>query len=244
MIKAYFFPFFGGMTGLTFHAIAALMHVLYVMTGQTGSSQILVNFAGMTTLAGDFLMGLLQGEICFVVVIFLDWPPARLRVTIIAFLAQALLMGFLLFVAINTFTCCIAKFNLWLVTGVAAHCLVSPLELKICVFMVEGFAVQADNIHVAALVIGMAEFTFLLPHFLAQSMKAARAPQILGNLLVTVQAQPLLRFFIERFVTILAFFFKLGMTFNKRPGHHQFFKDCLGMARQRHQHADNRNKAQ
>jgi hypothetical protein len=106
---------------------------------------------------------------------------------------------------------------------------VRVLERKIGNPVVKGLFVERRDVHGTSLVVGVAGTAFL---FLDAAVVTFVLLDILGHVLVTVEAQAGLRRLVEAHVAILAVAFKIRMTFNHLARHqHAFDRFGLGPGR-------------
>ena len=93
--------------------------------------------------------------------------------------------------------------------------------------MVEGFAVELDDVERAPLVLGVTDLALTLRRFGMAAMEAARALPICGDRLVARQAKPGLRLARKGLVTAVAVLFQLRVPTDQRSRHNQLFEDAL-----------------
>ena len=90
--------------------------------------------------------------------------------------------------------------------------------------MIEGLAVELDDVDISPLVIRMTMVAFLLRCLRIAPMKRPTGLAIGGNVLVAGHAEPRLRPWRKRFVTVAALLLELGMSGHERPGHNELFE--------------------
>ena len=93
-----------------------------------------------------------------------------------------------------------------------------PAEGKVCLLVIECRAVELHDIGFAALVIGMTLAAFRVCGRKRFAVKAGFRCEVGGNILVAIHAQLGLCRPRERFVTVAAVRFKLGVTVDDLPG--------------------------
>src|SRR5215813_2624236 len=110
---------------------------------------------------------------------------------------------------------------------IAACAFVGPCQGEIGKSVVEGFAIELNDVEGAALVVGMTGFALALERFGLAAVVVALGLAIRRDRLVTGQAEPRLRFLGKRLMTAFAGPLEVGMPTNQRPRHDQLFEDAL-----------------
>lgn len=120
-------------------------------------------------------------------------------------------------------------------------------EFKIGECVIERLGVELNNIRLAALVIGMAVLALDLANVRPLAVKARFSADILGDILVAIEAEPSLAFLGKGFMAALARLFKLDVAFDDIARHHEFLKQAFGPGstgcQQDHCHADRQVQA-
>lgn len=144
--------------------------------------------------------------------------PVTFLVTVGAQGPQAAFVFVVLFVACKAVRWRIAELDLRLVAIAARNFFarMPAFEREVGELVVEGLFVQGRDVHRAPLMIRMAGTAFLLPH---ATVITLFLDSILGDILVAVQAQGILRGFLETRVAALAVGFDVRMAFNDLARH-------------------------
>lgn len=215
------------MAGLALAAITGGVRVLQTMTGNAGRCEILVAFAGVTGGTANLFVGALEGEFCLAVIECLDAAPAILAVAAIALLTEPLFVRLLRFVAVVAASGGTAEGDCCRVAAVAAYRLVAALELEVRGGVIEGLAVELDDIGVSPLVVGVTVLAVLVQGVRLAAVKASTIPAVIGRLLVARDAEPGLRLPGKRLMAAVALLFELGVPGNQRAGHDERLEDVL-----------------
>jgi hypothetical protein len=93
--------------------------------------------------------------------------------------------------------------------------------------VIEGLAVQLDDVGISPLVIRMTMAAFLFRCLRIAPMKPRTGLAICGNFLVAGHAEPRLRAWRKRFVAVAALLLELGMSGHERPGCDELFEQVL-----------------
>ena len=111
--------------------------------------------------------------------------------------------------------------------AIAAGPLVRTRQGEIGKCVIEGFAVELDDIEGAPLVFGVAGLALALQGFWVAAVKIARRLPIRNDRLMARQAEAGLRFLRERLMTALAGFLQIRMRTDQWSRHDQFLEDAL-----------------
>ena len=220
-------PLGRGVARFALGAIPGGVSILQAMAGDAGGRQVLVAFAGMAGGATNVLVGAIQSEFRLAVIKRLDAAPAILAVAAIARLTEPLLVRLLRFVAVIAAAGGAAESDRSCVAAVAADRLVAALELEIGGGVIEGLAVELDNIGVSTLVVGVTILAVLVQSVGLPAVKASTVPAVIGGLLVARDAEAGLRLPGEWLVAAVALLFELGVPGNQRAWHHKRLEDVL-----------------
>ena len=226
------------MTGLALVAIASGMSILQAMAGGTGRCQVLVTFAGMAGGARDVLVGPVKGEFRFAVIECLDAAPTILAMAAIALFTEPLLVRVLRLVTVVAASRGAAERHRHGVASVAAYCLVAAFEFEIGGDVVEGLAIELDDIGGAALVIGMTVLAILAQGVCVAAVKTATVATIGSDVLVTGDTETRLRLPGKWLVAALALFLKLGMSGNQGSRHDELLENILRAGAPAHRDGD------
>ena len=158
-------PFGRRMAGLAPAAIAPRMLVLQAVTGGAGGGQTLVALAGVALGAGDLLMGGHQREPRLAMVEGFHAPPGLLAVTGFARLAQLAFAGVDRPVAVEAAPGRLAVFRVLYMAAVAACAFVRPCQGEIGKSVVEGFAIELNDVEGARLVFAVTGLALALERF-------------------------------------------------------------------------------
>ena len=162
-------------------------------------------------------MRTLEPELRPVVVERLDATPRRLVMTFVTAFSKAPLMGIIRLVTVETTARRVAELYRLRVTRVASHCLVRVPEREIRECVIEGLAVELDDVGVSSNVIRVAIVAFLFLRIWLPAVKSLIRRTIRGNFLVARKAQPSLRPSRERLMTVAALLLELAMPGDDRP---------------------------
>src|SRR5947209_19862871 len=102
------------------------------------------------------------------------------------------------------------------VAALALHRLMSALQRKVGLRMIEARLVQADDARLAALVLGMAEVALAV---LQPAVIAALRAHVGGDFFMAVEAELRLRGAVEAHMAVAAVLFQLGVRLDERSGH-------------------------
>jgi hypothetical protein len=161
VIEARVCPASRRMAVLTHLAVPSRMRVVDTMAGDTGHGCVEVCLVAMTAAAGcaDVVTG--QRKISRVVV-ELGVCPTSFAMTIAAALAEISVVGVFGAVAGEAGRFCLPEGHICSVAGFALRALMAPEQREVGHRVIEGIAIQADDIGVSAFVLGMAARTFEL----------------------------------------------------------------------------------
>jgi hypothetical protein len=206
-------------TGLALGAVSSGVNILNLVAIHAQGADALVAFANVARRAGDSTVCALERKPGRVVIERLDLTPCDFAVAIVAFVAKAPLVGIFRLVTVKAASGRVTEFYCWCVAPGARHRLVGIPELKIREEMIEGLAVQLDNVGVASLVIGMTMGAFGFCCIRLTSVKPLAGRTIRRNFLMAGKAEPHLGFSREWLVAVAALLLKLGMSLDNRPRH-------------------------
>lgn len=227
VVKADRGPRLGGVTGLTIGAVVARMLVLQAVTGDARPTQILVSLAHMAFRTRDFAVRADQWESRLAVIERSHPRPSLLAVTAVTLLAQSTLVRIVCPVTVETAPGGLTEFPVPCMAAVATRSLVGPHQREVGKSMVEGFAVELDDVEWAPLVLCVTRNALTLRRLGAPAMEAALALPICGNRLVARQTKRGLRLAREGLVAAVAVLLQLCVPTDQWPRHHQLFEDAL-----------------
>jgi hypothetical protein len=172
-------------------------------------------------------MSALKAELRPVVIERPDATPCRLAMTLVAGLPKPPLVRIARLVAIEAASGRVAEFCHLRVTLAAPHGPVGVPQLEIRRCVIEGLAVELDDVGIPPHVIRMTMGAFLCPCIrLAPVESPARQP-VRGYFFVARKTETRLRLSRERFVTRAALLLELGMSGDERTGHNQVLERVL-----------------
>ena len=196
--------------------------------------------AGMASGATDVLMGAYKGELRLGMIERFDRAPGFLAVAAIATHAQPPLVRIVGLVTIDATTGGGAIFHFRLVATVAGSRRMGAFQFKIGRCVIEGLAVQLDDVDATSLVIGMAVPAILYGCVGMPAVKSKLLLSVAIDLLVAIDAETRLRLPHERLMAGHAVLFQLGVPFDQRPGHHQLLEQVLRLRRMARRHGEER----
>ncbi len=147
--------------------------------------------------------------------------------TIVACLPQTPLMRIFGLVAVEAAPGSIAKLYRLRVTAGTRHCDMGVAKLEVRKCMIEGLAVELDDVRISPLVIRMTMVAFLFRCLRIAAMKPSTDLAIGGNILVAGHAESRLRPWRKRLVTVAALLFKLSVSRREWPGHDELLEHVL-----------------
>jgi len=121
----------------------------------------------------------------------------------------------------------LAVFRVLYMATVAACAFVRPCQGEIGKSVVEGFAIELNNVERAPLVLGMTALALALERFGMAAVIVALGLAIGGDRLVAGHTEPGLGLLRERLMTALASLLQLRMRADQWSGHDQLFEDAL-----------------
>ena len=219
MIEMGRFPLVLIVTGFALGAVSSRVGILNLMAIHALGADTLVTFANMACGTGDRAVRALEWKPGRIVIERLDPAPSGFAVAIVAFFTEAPFVGVFRLMAVEAVSRRIAEFCCRRVAAGARHRLVGVAKPKIGLNMIEGLAIQLDDVGVAALMIAMTMGAFGLCGIRMAPMESLAGQSIRGGFLVARKTEPGLRFSRERLMAAAALFLKLGMAVNKRSGH-------------------------
>jgi hypothetical protein len=206
-------------TSLALGTVSSGVGILKLMTIHALGADTLVTFANMACGTGDRAVRALEWKPGRTVIERLDPAPSGFAVAIVAFFAEAPFVGVFRLMAVEAASRRIAEFCCRCVAAGARHRLVGVAKPKIRLSMIEGLAIQLDDVGVAPLMIGMTMAAFGLCGIRMAPMESLAGRSIRCGFLVARKAEPGLRFSREGLMAVAALFLELCMAVNKRPGH-------------------------
>lgn len=232
-------PLRGGVAGFAFGPKPARMLVLDGVAAVAGKREAFILFAGVTGRARCVAMGAGQRKFGLGVIEGLGPMPGLDGVAVLAGGAEIAFVSIGLAMAVDACSRRLAEFDVWRVATAARGGGMRTGELEVGCRMVEGFAIQLDDVERPALVVGVAVLAVRRRRSALAAVKAALLGAICSNVFVAIEAALGLRLFLEFLVALAAIVFELGMPLNHRTGIDQLFKQRLraglGHARQREQ---------
>jgi len=239
MVEANRTPLVLLVAGLAFGAVPSGVNILDPVAIDAHGANPLVAFADMARGADDGAMCALKRELGLVVVERFDPRPCCLSMTVVARFPKATLVRIDHLVTVEAAPRGIAELYILQMTAAARHGFVGIAQLEIRKGVVEGFAIEQDDVGVSSLVIGVAVGATLLCSIRLERVEAPACQPICGNFLVACQAQSCLQFSRERLVAIPAVLFELGVSFDDRAWNNKPFKKRLRTSGQRRSACDN-----
>lgn len=97
--------------------------------------------------------------------------------------------------------------------------LVGTIKLEVRVVMVEKFLVEKDDIGIASLVITVTDTTGCIAHMFRAAVVSLPCFDVIVDIVMTVQAERILRFFAEPGMTTGTFMLVFGMSLNDLSRH-------------------------
>ena len=131
------------------------MLVLQLVAGDTCPGQIFVSLTHMALCAGDLIVRANQRKPGLVVIEGLYATPGLLAMTTIAFVPQLALVRIIRLVAVETPPGRLAVFLALCMATIAACALVGSRKDEVGEGVVQGLAIEMNNVNCASLVIGM-----------------------------------------------------------------------------------------
>lgn len=212
-------PVILGMTALTVLSVTAQVHIPQLVTANATAVVKTVLLTGMAAAALQFAMAALQRKIRIVVIKGRGFVPAVGRMAIGALLSQRAAMLVLLLVACMAAAIGLAKFRPCLVTAATGGADMFPRQREIGVLVLENIQVQAHDVVVPSLVIGMAALAAEATGHGRESVKPLFLLTISGHFLVAVKAQGILGGFVKTTVAAVADWFLFCMSLCQRTRH-------------------------
>jgi hypothetical protein len=210
--------------GLAFAAVPAGMSILNPMAIDACGTDPLVAFANMARGAEDGAMRPLEPELGLVMVERFDALPRPFSVAIVTCLSKASLVRIIRLMTVEAASGRVAKLYILQMTAAARHGFVGITQLEIRKGVVEGFAIELDDVGVSSFVIGVAVSAFLLRRIRLPRVESPTCQSIRCNFFVTCQAESRLRFSRERLVTVAAVLLEFGVSFDDRAWNDKPFK--------------------
>jgi hypothetical protein len=202
-----------------------------------------VNFTNMTGGTAHFGMRTHKCELGFGVVKRLYASPGFRRVAGLAG-GQAAFVGVVPVVTLGASRGRVSMGFPRAMTVRACCCSVPPDEEEIGQGVVEGLCVEADDVELPALVIGMAMLARDTSNRTVLTVKALVSINVVCNILMAGETEAGLLGFSERSMTILAFLFEFCMAFDQWTRRHQPIEESLAPARRRPQGDQTREQEQ
>jgi hypothetical protein len=241
VIEQRLFPVARGVALLALGAVVALVAVVLGMATDAGIRRFLVDLVDVATHARN--LGVLARQCIFggELVIEMRVGPSGFGMAIGAVRTEVAAMNVVLHVAGVTFGLGGVIRLVLVEVAVDAHGLgVLAEQREVAQVVIEVVGIEAKNVVVAALVLGVAGGAFGTGDGLLLAVKAAARCDVLRHVLVTLETQPVLQIARERRVARGAHCFRFGMRDGDRARHDEPFKRahlCVGDAR----HAGTRN---
>lgn len=182
-------PLRRGMTSFAFLAVASGVLVLLGMAANAGRGDVLVTLACMTGPACHRFVSTNQGEPSLVVIEGLRFAPSVFAVAILAELAQTPFVRLGPLVTIDAAARSLAKRFAGFVASRARGRLMRAIELEIGQDVIEGLAIEPDDVGRAAFVVGMTVLAIALQSILVAAMEAALPLAIAGDILMALEAE-------------------------------------------------------
>jgi len=189
MIEANREPLVLLVAAFAFGAVPSGVNILNLVAIDARGADPLVAFAAMARGADDGPMCALERELGLVVVVRFDATPCRLAVTTIAGFSQAPLVRLARLVTVEAASGRVAKFYRLRMTAAALHGFVRVPKLEVRKCMVEGFAIELDDIGIPPLVIAMTMGAFLLRGIRLTPVESLTRRTIRSDVLMTREAQ-------------------------------------------------------
>ena len=174
-------------------SVPSAVHIFDSVAVRTCRPEVLVAFVHMACGAGNGAMGLPEQEFGLLVVERFHAVPCRLGMTIVACFTQAAFVRIRRLVTVETAPGCVAELRRLGVTGGARHRRMCVPERKICKCVIEGLAVQLDDIGVSPNVIRVTMGAFLLRCTRITPVETLAGLTVGARLLVARQAELSLR---------------------------------------------------
>ncbi|MBK7471988.1 MAG: hypothetical protein IPI73_16640 [Betaproteobacteria bacterium] len=185
-----------------------MLLVVLLVAADAGRRRIVVEVVLVAVLAGDVYVLEAQRETCLAVV-EASLLPRRLGVAIGALNAERFLVLVVLAVAVVAGSRRAAELLARGVAGLALDARVRPGEQEVRLRVVERPFVEARDLHVASLVIGVTGAAWLR---LRAAMESLLRADVTGDILVAVQAQLVLRRLVELHMAVPALLLVLRMA--------------------------------
>jgi len=210
--------------GVALFAEGSAVPVVQGVAGSAGGGGFLVLIAGVAGGAGHLAMFALQGEPGFLVMVEAAFAPRDLVVAFLAIFPQPSLVPVVGLVAGMAGVGRVTELFSGLVAVRTAGSRVRTLEGEVGRGMVERFRVQVQNVGFPADMFLVAGLALALAQAFCFPVKAEFSGQVLGNILVAVQALAVLAFLLEQIVALGALVLVLGVALDHRTGHHEPFQ--------------------
>jgi hypothetical protein len=193
MIEANRAPLVLVVAGLAFGSISSGVNILNPVAIDARGANPLVAFANMARGAEDGAMCALERELGLVMIERFDTLPSRLDVAIVTCLSKAPFVRIARLMTIEAASGRVAEFYRLGVAAAALHGFVSVAELKIRKCVIEGFAIELNDVGVSPLMIGVTTRAFLLRCLRLTPMKSLTRLTIRGSFFVACNAETRLR---------------------------------------------------
>lgn len=220
-------PLLGCVTGFTTLAVPTRMLVLQTVAGDAGARKILVAFSGVAFPACNLAVCANERKLRLTVIKGLDPAPSLLGVTAVACLTQTPLVAINGLVTVEATRGGPTELSVLCMAAVAAYPLVGAQQREVGVCMVEGLAIELNDVESAPLVVSVTDLALPLGGFGMAPVKAPHRLPICRDGLVARKAQPGLRLARKRFMTVAAILFQLRVSAGERSRHDKLFKDAL-----------------
>lgn len=213
------------------------MHIVAGVTGNAGGRRFLVALGWMTSATTDLLVIAFQRKFCGAVIEAVLFPTARVMATAAALTERATVMIVGLVTAV-TIAARRAKFLAGLMTATALQFAVFAFQWEVGRRVIEGVAIETDDIRLTTLVIGVTLFARQRRVVFELAVKALFCRDIRTDHVVTGNAQLILRLLFEGDMAFGALGFQFSVPLDQLARHQQCFKtDFIAVRAQADTHA-------
>lgn len=216
-------PIGGGVAIATGAPLTALMNVIRGMTAGAVLRHPLVVLTGVTGAAGGFLVLVGERKSGAVVIEVCLWPGLRV-VTGTAVRTQGAPVRVIFLMAGDTGGGGLAIGCIGMMTTAAHQCAVCTQQRKIRLIVREARRVELSDVGIAAVMLGVTAVAFALARLRHAAVVTGFSMDVLGHILVTIQAQGGLSGAIGAVVAGRAIIFQLRVRLRDRPRHDQSFE--------------------
>jgi hypothetical protein len=205
---------------LALGTVTTIVYVVEVVAGVAVLGNVFVLLVEVTAAAKDVLVLAFEREVRLAMVI-IEFFPRLGQVTIAALFAEVALVRILLAVAAVAISCCLGVLLVLLVAGGTGDLGMAAFKSEIGYAMVECCAVEKHDRCVPADVVSVTGFAWLFLESRCAAVEAGARGYVGVNVLVTVKAQPILRFLFKASMTTRALGLVLGMPGYQFAWHQQ-----------------------